>query len=96
MKIVVMTLVLSIMIVMNTPLVSSTELVRGGNLDTVEERLAAIEEHHVDLEYEESLLEALKTKPAMFSTEVVMETAVDKNVYSNKWDEPRAQEDQYV
>ena len=96
MKTVAQTLILSIMIVLNTQSGSSVELVRGGNLDTVESRLEMIEEHHIDLEQEETLLEALKTKSSIPQTEIIMEDAVDRTVYSNEWNEPRAEVDEYV
>ena len=96
MKTVWITLLFSIVVIMHSPMVSSEELVRGGNLDITEQRLLDIELHHMDLEHEEDLLQALMTKPAVYVTEAVMENAVDPSVYNNQWNEPRDAEDQYM
>merc|ERR1711973_641575 len=89
MKTVCTTLFLTIVVVIHSPMASSKELVRGGNLDITEQRLLDIELHHMDLEREEDLLQALMTKPAVHITEAVMENAVDPSVYNNQWNEPR-------
>ena len=96
MKTVWITLLFSIVVVIHSPMTSSKELVRGGNLDITEQRLLDIELHHMDLEHEEDLLQALMTKPAVYVTEAVMENAVDPSVYNNQWNEPRDAEDQYM
>ena len=96
MKTVWLTLLFTIVVVIHSPMASSKELVRGGNLDITEQRLLDIELHHMDLEHEEDLLQALMTKPAVHITEAVMERAVDPSVYNNKWNDPRDAEDQYM
>ena len=75
MKIICAALFLTIMLIMNSSTVFSKELVRGGNLDIVEKRLLDIENHHIDLEREEDVLDELKTKPAIHMTETALETA---------------------
>ena len=96
MKTVGITLLFTIVVVIHSPMASTKELVRGGNLDITESRLLDIEYHHIDLEHEEDLLQALMTKPAVHITETVMERAVDPSVYNNKWNDPRDAEDQYM
>ena len=58
MKTVWITLLFTIVVVIHSPMASTKELVRGGNLDITESRLLDIEYHHIDLEHEEDLLQA--------------------------------------
>ena len=96
MKVLSVGIVFSVIVSMSLPSVSSEELVRGGNLDDVENRLADIENHHLDLEHEEDLLQGLKQSVDIHQTETIMEVATNKDVYNNKWAEPRAPEDEYT
>ena len=65
------------------------ELVRGGTIGIIQDKLHGIELHHQDLEKWVDKLEEYKgRKRDIFDTEIAMEEAVDPNVYLNDFIHP--------
>ena len=65
------------------------ELVRGGTIGIIQDKLYGIELHHQDLEKWVDKLEEYKgRKRDVFDSEIAMEEAVDPNVYLNDFLHP--------
>ena len=65
------------------------ELVRGGTIGIIQNKLQGIELHHQDLEKWVDKLEEYKgRKRDVFDSEIAMEEAVDPNVYLNDFFHP--------
>ena len=70
------------------------ELVRGGTIGIIQDKLHGIELHHQDLEKWVDKLEEYKgRKRDVFDSEIAIEAAVDPNVYLNDFIHPNDEDE---